>query len=81
MKNPAVEGTSASTDCRDAQTGPHDPEGEKTVQVAHVQYTAKTVDVSVVPKCRMLNATTQAVDRPVPVPQEMIQQRRVPVTK
>ena len=56
---------------------PHDPEGEKTVKVAQAQYTAKTVDVSVVSQCKMLNPTTQVVDRPVSVPQEMTQQRRV----
>ena len=53
---------------------------EKTVKVAQAQYTATIVDVSVVPQCQMLNRATQVVDRPVPVPQEMTQQRRVPVS-
>ena len=52
---------------------------EKTVKVVQAQYTAKTVDVSVVSQIQLLNPTTQVVDRPVPVPQEMTQQRRVPV--
>ena len=42
---------------------------EKTVKVVQAQYTAKTVDVSVVSQIQLPNTTTQVVDRPVPVPQ------------
>ena len=50
---------------------------ERNAEVAHAQYTAKIVDVSVVSQSHLLNPTTQVVDRPAPVPQKMTKQRRV----
>ena len=78
MKSPVVEGVQQRTVVTHRQV-PTIQNVEKTVKVAQAQYTAKTVDVSVVSQCNMFNPTTCVVDRSVPVPQEMTQQRRVPV--